>query len=130
MKRCKFCGRSGARLTEIPLVFSRWPSGEFACRDRQACGRRAAQIGQWIGTRVLRRRDLDGTRWTIRRWDDIGLRGLSTGPWTSGYVLLCEYRKHRSTSWHPTVQLAKAHRDDVVRSWEARSMREYAGGGR
>lgn len=98
---------------------------EWACHNRTACGQRAKRIGQWTGVRVLRRVDLDGTRWTIRRHDDDGLRGMASGPWSSGYVLICEYRQHRSTSWHPTAELAKTHRDDVVSSWEARSLREY-----
>jgi hypothetical protein len=81
----------------------------FACHDRQACGKRAATIGQWTGVRVLRRRDLDGTQWTIRRQT----AGVSGGPL---YMLACEYRQHRATTAHFTVEAAKAHR-------------EYAGGG-
>lgn len=113
MKRCKYCGRFGMRLMEIR------PRGQFACHDRRACGRRAKVIGQWVGVRVLRRRDLDGTEWTIRP------RRPAPHDRSEGFTLICEYRQHRSRSWHPTVELAKAHRDDVVASWVARSLREY-----
>ena len=129
MKRCKFCGRTGTRaMTEIR---NRWIDNRidgWKCTSPIACIRRQEQLGQWIGKRVIIRFDPDGTHWTIRRHDDPGLRGMTSGPWSSGFVLICEYRQHRSTSWHPTVQLAQAHRDDVVASWKARSMREYAEG--
>lgn len=131
-KRCKHCARTGEHLRQ---AYTGWyfkrPDG-FECRNPLACAKRAAQLGKWTGTRVLRRQDRDGTRWTIRRHDDLGLRGLDLqqGPWTDGWVLICEYRAHRLVSWHPTREKAKAHRDDLVRSWEARSMREYVGGAR
>jgi hypothetical protein len=110
-------------MLELPGgYFTRRAPGreEWACHNRQACGRRTAQIGQWIGVRVLRRTDLDGTQWTIRRQPK---RTLTAGP--EGFALICVYRDHRTLSWHTTAEAAKAHRDDVTRSWEAQSLREY-----
>ena len=136
MKRCKFCARTGTVMLYLPRDKFGYPSrnDEYACHDRQACKRRAEQLGKWVGTRVIRRHDSDGTRWTILRHDQAARHGLAGGaaggPWDSGFVLMCEYRQHRVLSWHPTVEAAKDHRDDIVRSWESRSMREYAGGRR
>lgn len=120
-KRCKFCARSGLRM--LDLGRGHYPNTHqmYACFDRQACDRRAAEVGKWIGTRVLRRRDLDGTRWTIRR-----LAASGSPVW----MLTCEYRQHRASTSHFSVDAAKAHRDELVRSWEARNMREFVGGGR
>ena len=127
MKRCKFCARTGTRMVENRTHFGH-PDG-WKCAHPIACIKRQQRVDQWEGKRVLRRFDSDGTRWTIRHHADDGLRGLtSCGPYDSGFVLICEYREHRTTSWHPTVAKAKDHRDDMVRSMLARSMREYAGG--
>ncbi|MDN4521379.1 hypothetical protein QYF68_26675 [Mycolicibacterium austroafricanum] len=120
MKRCKFCGRVGLRMLELRTPLCGLPDG-YACHDRQACAKRAATVGKWIGMRVLRRRDLDGTRWTIRKLATSG---------SPLYMLTCEYRQHRGSTSHFSIEEAKAHRDDLVRSWEARSMREYVGGAR
>jgi hypothetical protein len=80
------------------------------------------ELGQWHGKRVLYRQDVDGTRWTIRR-----LPGTSGSP---VYTLTCEYRQHRVTSSHFSIEAAKAHCEDIERSWCSRSLREYAGGAR
>lgn len=76
---------------------------EYACHDRQACERRMAQIG---------RRQIKRT--------------LSAGP-EGGYWLTCRYREHRLVTEHATVDAAKAHVDDLLASWRANSLRDYAG---
>ncbi len=128
MKQCKFCRRTGHRMVEVRTLFGR-PDG-WKCVHAKACIKRMQSLDQWEGKRVLHRFDHNGTEWTIRHHADDGLRGLTCGPYDSGFVLICEYRQHRTYSWHPTVAKAKDHRDDLVRSWEARTMREYAGGAR
>lgn len=79
----------------------------WKCSSPIACIRRQERLGQW----------------NIRPHDGTGLS--SSG---RRYVLTCEYRQHRLTSMHPTPDAAKAHADDLVASWTARNMREYAGG--
>lgn len=114
MKVCGQCGRVGERgwidrTNRTPV-----------CRHRDACQRRAQFVGLWVGKRYLQRRDLDGTLWTIRP-STMVVDGLA-----NGFILTCIYRDHRTTSWHATVTAAQLHRDDIVRSWQARSMTEYA----
>lgn len=87
---------------------------------------RSGMWNVWTGVRVLLRYDSDGTIWTIRRFDDAGLRGMRCGPYASGYVLICEHRQHRFTSHHPTVDDAKAHRDDLIASWVRSAIRDYS----
>ena len=125
MTVCQKCGRRGARMVPIRNRWVKRIDG-YRCSNPVACSRRQQQLGQWVGSRVVRRRDSDGTAWTIRRYDDLGLRGMAAGPWTSGFVLICEYREHRMTSNHPSIAAAQAHRDDLVASWVARSLRSYA----
>lgn len=102
MKRCDLCGRTGARML---AVRSRWVDRVISarCHNVAACNARVRTLGKWIGTRVLRRTDADGTRWTIRRARD----GVSGGPL---YTLTCEYRQHRAT---------------MIASWTARTLRDY-----
>lgn len=78
--------------------------------------------GQWVGTRVLRRIDAGGVRWTIRK---PVARTLTPTP-PNRYALVCEYRQHRLASWHSSIDDAKAHRDDLSISWSSRTMGEYA----
>lgn len=114
-------------MLELPGgYFTRTVPGreQWACHDRTACGRRASTIGQWTGIRVLRRIDRDGTQWTIRAVSGARVCGCPL------YTLICEYRQHRVTSQHLTIEAAKAHCGDVERSWEATSLREYARGER
>lgn len=102
-KRCRFCGRAGRMIDE------------HACHDRPACQRRTALIGRWIGTRVLRRQDLDGTQWTIRK--------TPAGFWT----LRVQYRDIvANMSPFETSDAAKRHVDDVIASLTAGSLRAYA----
>lgn len=117
-KRCKFCGREGVRMT---AVHNRWIDriDAWKCTHPIACIRRQEQLGQWQGKRVLYRQDADGSRWTIRRTHP---KAVFDG---SLYTLTCEYRQHRVTSSHFTIEAAKAHCADVERSWEARSLRDY-----
>lgn len=120
------CGRTGTVMLYVPRsVFSCPPArpDEWACHDRHACRRRTRELGQWIGTRVLRRRDFDGTKWEIRRHDGVGMN--SSRPW---YVLTMQYRDHRLSSMHANPEAAKAHVDDLTASWRANSLRDYTGG--
>jgi hypothetical protein len=128
-KRCERCGRFGSAM--LPL-HNRWVDriDGWVCRDRPACDARAADIGKWVGVRVLRRTDADGTHWTIRRHDDIGNRGIIGALCDSGVVLMMQYRDHRLVSQHSDVAAAKAHVDDLLASWKARSLRDYAEGQR
>jgi hypothetical protein len=121
VKRCKFCGREGSRMTPVRNQWVDRIDG-WKCTHPIACIRRQEQLGQWQGKRVLYRQDADDSRWTIRR-----TKGISGSPL---YTLTCEYRQPRVTSQHPTIEAAKAHCGDVERSWEARSLREYTGGER
>lgn len=122
MNRCDACGRTGGAMTPIR---SRWVDRIIACRCRNvgACNERVRRLGKWVGTRVLRRTELDGTEWTIRRHDGTGLS--SSGPWC---VLTCTYRDLRLSSMHSGPDAAKAHADDLLASWRARSMQDYAKG--
>lgn len=70
--------------------------------------------GEWIGVRVLRRIDNDGTHWVIRRAPDGEM-------WT----LLCFYRDHTLSSTHTSIQAAKTHRDNVTASWRAARLHDY-----
>lgn len=117
MKRCKFCGRQGSRMVETRSPFFGNPDG-WKCAHPVACTRRQEQLGQWHGKRVFYRQDADGTRWTIRR----AREGVSGGP---VYTLTCEYRQHRASTSHFTVDAAKAHVDDLIASWTARTLRDY-----
>lgn len=118
MKRCKYCGREGSRLRPIRNKFFRDKIDGWECAHPIACIKRQDQLGQWRGKRVLYRQDADGTRWTIRR-----LKGTSGSPI---YTLTCEYRQHRMTSSHFSIEAAKAHCDDIERSWRSQTMRQYA----
>lgn len=124
MKRCKFCGRSNSRLIEVRTPLLNFADG-WKCKSPIACIKRMQRIGEWEGKRVLRRFDADGTEWTIRRHDDVGLRGMAAGPWTLGYVLICEHREQRVISRHPDVDAAKAHADEFLASFTARRIDEY-----
>jgi len=119
-KRCKHCGRTGGNIDQAYCgwYFKR-PDG-YECRNRRACAKRVSQAGKWTGTRVLRCREVNGTLWTIRQLPS------TRNVWT----LTCEYRQHRTMTSHFSIEAAKAHREDVTRSWEARNMREYVGGAR
>lgn len=129
--RCESCGREG--MGGMVPIRNRWVKriDGYRCHNVSACNERVRRLGKWTGARVLRRRDLDGTYWEIRRWDDLGLRGNPAirMPPTSGYVLVMRYRDHRLVSTHPTPAAAKAHVEDYLASLRARSLREYAGGG-
>jgi len=114
MKVCGQCGRLGER------GWLDHRSDRPVCRNRTACRRRAQFVGLWVGKRYLQRRDLDGTLWLIRP------STMIDGGLANGFILTCIYRDHRTTSWHPTVTAAQFHRDDVVRSWQARRLSEYA----
>lgn len=116
-KRCTHCGREGSRMTPQHNRWTGLPDG-WKCTHPIACIRRQEQLGQWQGKRVLYRQDADGSQWTIRR-----TKGTSGTPL---YTLTCEYRQHRVTSQHLTIDAAKAHCGDVERSWEAQSLRDYA----
>jgi hypothetical protein len=124
MKRCKFCGRTGSRMTAINNRWVKHIDG-YRCTNVAACNERVRQLGKWTGVRVLRRRDIDGTQWTIRQHDGIGLS--SNVQW---WVLTMAYRDHRLSSMHRTPESAKAHVDDLTASWRANSIRDYAGGSR
>ena len=117
-KRCKYCGHPG-RLTPI---LNRWVDridGQ-KCTSVRACIRRQEQLGEWIGKRVLRRIDVDGTEWVIRKHDGIGMN--SSGPW---YVLTMAAREHRLTSMHATPEAAKAHVEEFLASLTDRDIDAY-----
>ena len=101
-------------------VVNRWIEriDGWRCTSPIACIKRQEQLGQWIGKRVLRRQDIDGTRWTIR----LVTKGVSGGPI---FALVCEYREHRAITNHFTIEAAKAHADDLIASWTAHSLRDY-----
>jgi hypothetical protein len=107
-------------------IDSRWETG-WKCASPIACIRRMENFGQWSGKRVLRRVDADGTTWTIRRHDDLGNRGIVGALCDSGVVLMMQYRDHRLVSQHADYAAAKAHVDDLLASWRARSLSDYAG---
>jgi protein gp37 len=125
MKRCDLCGRSGGSMQEVR---SRWVDRVIStrCQNVAACNERVRNLGKWTGKRVLRRRDRDGIEWTIRRWDDLGNRGIVGAFCDSGVVLRMTYRDHRLVSQHADVEAAKKHADDLLASWRANSLREYA----
>jgi hypothetical protein len=112
MRVCVRCARLGSR--------GFLPGDTAICRHRAACQRRAQFVGQWVGARVLQRRDPGGALWIIRpaTWVDNHSRA-------GGFVLTCLYREHRTTSWHPTIDAAKIHRTDIVRSLQARTLADY-----
>lgn len=122
-KRCKFCGHPG-RLTPI---LNRWFDriDDYRCTDVGACNDRVRNLGKWIGKRVLRRRDRNGTEWTIRRHDDLGNRGIVGALCDSGVVLMMEYRGHRLVSQHPDIPAAQAHADDLIASMTDRDIDAY-----
>lgn len=125
MKRCMHCRRTHTRMTP---VYNRWVKriDGYKCTSPIACIKRMESLGQWEGKRVQRRFDADGTEWTIRRWDDNGLRGLSgIAPRTSGYVLIYEHREHRLTSHHASIDAAKAHADEWLASFTDRNIEAY-----
>lgn len=70
--------------------------------------------GQWVGLRVLRRIDSDGTHWVIRRAADGEM-----------WLLLCFHRDHSLSSTHTSIQAARDHRDDLTASWRAARLRDY-----
>lgn len=75
--------------------------------------------GQWVGKRVLRRIDRDGTEWTIRRASE----GVSSNkPW---FILACRYRDAHMTSWHLTIDAAKAHADEMLASLVKPKVEDY-----
>ena len=88
------------------------------------CGR---TLGKWTGQHVLRRRDLNGTQWEIRRAVFAPARPDVAG---RDYILIMTYRQHRLTSWHTSPEAAKDHVDDVIQSWTARTLRDYEAGRR
>lgn len=61
------------------------------------------------------RHDTDGTVWAIER----AVAG--------GVDMVMAYREHRLRSHHDNATAAKKHRTDLVRAWQAQSMREYRG---
>lgn len=65
--------------------------------------------GDWSRT------DADGTRWTV----------CPVKP--GDYALTMRYRDHRLTSHHQDREAAMKHRDDMVRAFTARTLRDYAG---
>lgn len=118
MKRCNTCGHTNGRLRQATNYYTGQPiPGQFVCMSVRSCIRRIEQGGQWIGKRVLRRIDRDGTEWVIRRHDDAGLRGLDgMQPCNSGWVLIATYRGHRMSSQHASLDAAKAHADEMLAS--------------
>lgn len=124
-KRCNLCGHSNGRLQQVMPQFVQFVvpgREEWRCGSPRACIRRMEQLGQWVGKRVLRRIDIDGTEWTIRR----GV-GAPVRPDVEGldYVLTMSYRDHRLTSWHTSPDAAKTHAEDLIASWLATSLRQY-----
>lgn len=117
-KRCKFCGHPG-RLTAIRTPLLGYPDG-WECTSPIACIRRQERLGQWIGKRVLRRIDIDGTEWVIRKHDGVGMN--SSAPW---YVLTMAARQHRLTSIHATPEAAKAHVEEFLASLTDRDIDAY-----
>lgn len=111
MKRCKFCGHPG-RLTAVYTPMLHRPDG-YKCTSPLACIRRMQQVGQWIGKRVLRRIDANGTEWTIRRHEHLGA------------LLTMTYLDHRLTSVHRDFDAAKAHADDLEASMADRDIDAY-----
>lgn len=119
-KRCTFCGHPG-RLTPI---LNRWVDriDGWKCTSPIACIRRQEQLGQWIGKRVLRRIDADGTEWVIRR-----AVGAPPRPDVEGrdFVLAMTYREQRLTSWHTSPEAAKAHVEEFLASLTDRDIDAY-----
>lgn len=120
MRRCETCGHTTGRLRQATNYYTGDPlPGQYVCISIRACIRRMEQEGQWIGKRVLRRIDKGGTEWTIRR----GCEGVnSSRPW---FVLTCEYRQHRTTSMHVSIEAAKAHADEWLASFTDRNIDAY-----
>lgn len=118
-KRCTFCGHPG-RLTPI---LNRWVDriDGWKCTSPIACIRRQEQLGQWIGKRVLRRIDADGTEWVIRPHIK---RTLSTGP-EGGFSLTCHCRDHRLVTHHASIDAAKAHVEEFLASLTDRDIDAY-----
>lgn len=124
MKRCNTCGHTNGRLRPVKSRYTGHPiPGEFICVSPRACIRRMELVGQWVGKRVLRRIEADGTEWTIRR----AIPALRVDEL---FVLTMAYRDIRMTSRHASAFAAKAHADDLLASWKARSLADYAGGAR
>lgn len=90
------------------LTPSRAPAAKISWANGMACGCSTARTLTAPGGRSVASAALPAARY--------------------GHSHASEYRQHRSTSSHFSIDAAKAHRDDVVASWEARSMRDYAGG--
>jgi hypothetical protein len=122
VKRCEYCGHDGLRMAPVTCRWTGRIKG-WKCYHPVACIRRQERAGQWFGKRVLRRVDRDGTRWHIKRAGHELVS--SSGEW---FVLTCEYREHRMTSWHTTIDQAKAHANEMVRSCESTSLRQFARG--
>lgn len=105
MRRCNRCGHTNGRLRPAKNFYTGQPiPGQHTCLSPRACIRRMELEGQWVGKRVLRRIDRDGTEWTIR-------------PQTDHVLMLCVYRQHHLTSRHPTIDAAKEHADDLLASF-------------
>lgn len=114
MKRCNICGHTSGRLRPAKNYYSGRPiPGQFVCVSLAACIRRMELAGQWVGKRVLRRIDRDGTEWTIRRGVGAPPRPDVVG---RDFVLTLTYRENRLTSWHTSIDAAKAHADEMLAS--------------
>lgn len=89
--------------------------GPHRCR----CG---ARWSEWYGGNTLvRRYDIDGTRWEIRR-NPAPRAGIDRR-----FILTCRYRDITLRSPHANIDAAKAHADDMTNAWKSRTMREYRG---
>lgn len=93
------------------------PTPEELRARRAPTARSSTVVGVWRGRTVLRRLDADGVLWTIRAVPGASIRGA--------VVLTMAYREHRCTSRHVSADEAKAHRDDLVAAFNARTMAEY-----
>jgi hypothetical protein len=113
VKRCKFCGHTG-RLTPI---HNQWVKriDDYRCAKVGACNDRVRVLGKWVGKRVLRRTDRDGTEWVIRQATGVSRR----------WVLTMTYRDQRLSSMHESPDEAKAHADDLINSMTARDIDAY-----
>ena len=115
VKRCEHCGRLGSRMAPINNRWIKRIDG-WRCHDVAACNERVRRLGQWIGIHKIRRRDLDGTEWTIYR--------SAAGTW----CLRMQYREHSMlTTGLLSIDAAKAHAEDMIASLAAHSLRDYAG---
>lgn len=118
-KRCKFCGHWGIRVEPVRTMFGR--DDGWRCYHPVACIKRQERLGQWLGKRILRRVDFNGTTWSIDPHPLKRHQGQAV-------VLTMIYRDIRLVSHHANVDAAKAHADEMERSCEATSLRQYTGG--